>query len=72
MSSYMIENIIFAILQCVVRYDKENMAKEVLEKALAANNNEIVIHDQKLEASVLEGLYNVYRHFRQPLPVPTR
>jgi hypothetical protein len=47
-------------LQCVVRYDKENMAKEVLEKALAANNNELVIHEKKLESRVLEGKYNYY------------
>lgn len=47
--------------ECVVRYDKENMAKEVLEKALAANNNELVIHEKKLESRVLEGDEEVAR-----------
>ncbi|XP_053386456.1 lupus La protein-like [Mercenaria mercenaria] len=47
--------------ECVVRYDKENMAKEVLEKVMEANNNEIIIHENKLEARVLEGEEEVAR-----------
>ena len=45
--------------QAYIRYDKENQAKEALDKANEAMNDEITLNGNKLETRVLEGNFRL-------------